>query len=133
MISSRQTNIRSTEKFDSVLVEEGIIEIVVKEAVQIEVEDLYLIKEANIEVMGDRKYCVIVTSHFLSSISKEARELVASKEYSMNTIAKALIVNSIGQQMVGNFYLKVNRPHIKTKLFSERNKAIEWLRKQLNP
>lgn len=121
----------STEKFDVIKLEEGIVENIVKESMVIDATDIQRIRECNLEIMGDKKYCVLITSHFLASITKDARELSASREFRHNTIAKALFVNNIGQKMVGNFYLQVNRPAIKTKMFTDREKALEWLREQL--
>ena len=74
----------------------------------------------------------MVISGHLSSVSKEAREVVASREFMGKTLAKALIVDSLKHRIVGNFYLSVNKPNIKTKIFSERAEALKWLRIQLN-
>lgn len=124
------TSIESNERFDIIVLEPGIVEVIIKESVHVEATDVRRIKEINRSFMKDARYCVLVTSHFLSAISREARELSASAEFNKETIAKALMTNSTGHRLVGNFYLTVNKPHIKTKLFSERLKAIDWLRKQ---
>lgn len=121
----------SSEKFDSILLEDQILENIIKPGVTIEIEDMWKIKEANMKLIADKKYCILVTSHYLADISKEARELAAGIDFQMNTLAKALLVETTGHRIVGNFYIKVNKPAIKTKIFSDRNKAMEWLRKQL--
>ena len=36
--------------------------------------------------------------------------------------------NLKGDKLVGNFYLKINKPHTNTKIFSDRLKALIWLR-----
>ncbi|MBL7902705.1 MAG: hypothetical protein JNK73_11975 [Bacteroidia bacterium] len=111
-------------------IEEGIVENYFLSGESIEVEDFRELKQANIELMGQKPYTVLVTAEELTSFTREAREYVASKEYVGITIAKALLISGLGQRIIGNFYMKVNKPNIKTKLFSDRDKAIEWLRKE---
>lgn len=97
-----------------------------------EVDDIKELKLANLELTGGKEYAVLVIAGHLSEISKESRELIASKDFAQNTVAKALLVTNIGHRLVGNFYLSVNRPYIKTKVFTDRNLAIEWLSNELN-
>lgn len=126
------SQIYSTDKFDCSVLEDGIVETFFKAGVQIEAEDLIRIKEMNLRMTEGRNYCVLVSADFMASFSKEARELSASENFVMNTKAKALVINGIGQRMIAQFYLKVNKPCIKTKVFSDRPEAIEWLRSELS-
>jgi hypothetical protein len=85
----------------------------------------------NTSLSAGKKYCVLVTVHGMTHITKEARELTASAAFVQNTVAKAVLVTLIGHRLVVNFYMKVNKPKIKTHMFTDREKAIEWLRSQL--
>jgi len=111
-------------------IEEGIVENYFLSGENIEVEDFQELKIKNLEIMGKRSYTVLVAAEGLTSFTREAREYVASKEYVGITIAKALLISGLGQRIIGNFYMKVNKPNIKTRLFSDRDKAIAWLRKE---
>lgn len=113
------------------LIDNRVLENRIKDHVQIEVEDIVAIKKAHMQLTKGESYVVLVYSGEFSSISKEARELSAGDEYVKETIAKALLVNSLGQKLVVNFYLSVNRPKIKTKMFLDKKKALEWLYLQL--
>ena len=110
------------------LVEPGIILNRVKENSTLEVEDVELMKKYNMELAGGKPYCVLIISEPLSTVSKEARALASSKEFQQITIAKAFVTNNLGHIAVGNFYIKVNRPAIKTKVFKSEEKAMKWLR-----
>lgn len=110
------------------LLEEGIVENAFKGGEPIEVEDFYELREANLKLMEKKPYTVLVTAEELTSFTKEARELIASKRFSGITIAKALLISGLGQRIIGNFYMRVNKPYIKTRLFTDRQKAMEWLR-----
>jgi hypothetical protein len=62
--------------------------------------------------------------------SKEARHYVASKEVNQYVKAEALVLNSMALRIMGNFYLKVNKPARESRLFNDRNVAFEWLSKR---
>lgn len=119
------------EKADVYLIEDGILENHVKAMSHIEESDIWAIKKANLSLTNGKPYCILVTAGHLSSISKEAKELTASKDFAQNTIAKAILVDSLGHKIVGNLYVKLNKPYIKTKVFTSRELAIAWLQSQI--
>ena len=120
-----------TEFFKSSVLEEGILQNFIKDGVHFNAENAWELKRANMELANGERYCVLLTAGFLADITKDAREAVSSEKYLMSTKAKALLVTSMGQKIMGNFYLSINKPVMKTAVFSEREKAIEWLRQQL--
>jgi hypothetical protein len=61
-------------------------------------------------------------------ITREAREYYAGPEISQHRVAEALLINSMAARLTANFYLKVNKPVTPTRLFTDEQKAIEWLR-----
>lgn len=113
------------------ILETGIIEILFKKDVTIEPADIYELRKVNLQLSEGKPYGVLVTAEELTSFSKETRELLSSKEFMDLTIAKALVFDGLGQKLIGNFYLHVNKPHIKTRLFNDKKKALEWLRSEL--
>ena len=113
------------------LLTENIIENYIHDNSSVEVEDVRAIKEVNLKLTEGKPYCILVDSGMVTTISSEARKLSASKEFAQKTIAKALLVHSVGHRLVGRFYIKINKPHIKTKIFSDREDAIDWLKEQL--
>lgn len=119
------------DKFEVTLLEEGNIENFVKPMKHVEANDIIELKEANKSLAQGKPYTVLVSTGHLASISKEAKELTASKEFAQNTIAKALICDSLGTKLVVNLYLKINKPFIHTKSFTNKNEAVNWLRLQL--
>lgn len=121
-----------THKIKAILIEDCIIENKITENSCIDVYDVIAIKQENLKLANGKKYAVLVTPGQYSTITKEARELVSSYEFTIDTIAKALIVNSLAHRIIGNFYIKVNKPFIKTQIFTDKEKAIIWLRNQLN-
>lgn len=109
----------------------NIIENIIKDYANIDVKDVLEFKALNKELMGDKPYAVLVNSAITATITKEARELSASKDFVQNTVAKALLVSGMGHKIVAKFYLKINKPFIKTEIFTDREEAIKWLEKEL--
>lgn len=97
----------------------------------VDVEEILKIKQANESLFLDQKYAVLAIASEFSTITRDAQALMASKAFVKNTVAKAILVQYLGQKIMGNFYLNFNKPHIKTKIFTDREKAIEWLYLQL--
>ncbi len=118
----------STEKFDVTLLEDGIVENYIRSGMLIEAEDLVLLKKISSEIAGNKPYVLLIVTGELATYTKEARELSASKAFIDKAVAKAVLIESIAQKIIGNFYLKVSKPYLQTRLFSDREKAIDWLK-----
>ena len=118
------------EKASTCLLEDGILQITFKSGKLIQPEDLWEIKRIDEQLTGNKPYTVLVQAEELTNFSVETRQLTASKEFKGLTIAKALLFEGLAQRIIVNFYMKVNMPYTKTKAFSEREKALEWLREE---
>lgn len=110
--------------------EDGLVENYFKAGDTIEVEDIIDLRKANLLIMQEKPYTVLVAAEELTSFSRETREFIANKKFAGITIAKALLISGLGQRIIGNFYMQINKPFIRTRLFTEREKAIAWLRQQ---
>lgn len=119
------------EKIKFFVIEPQILENVILEGVEIDVPEVNFSKAENLKMSEGKPYVLLITSQPFSTITPEALSLSASKEFKQNTKAKALLVNNLPHRIVGNFYMKLKRPAIKTKLFNDREKAIKWLRREL--
>lgn len=112
--------------------EDGIIENYIKPSQTIDCDDVQEMQKQNRSMSQERPYTLLVIPGDSSTVTKEARELIASKGMVGIKLAKAFVLNSLAHKIVGNFYLTVNKPHLKTKIFTDREKALEWLREIVN-
>jgi hypothetical protein len=119
-------------KADAFILEGRIIENVLNYAVTLEVEDVKEIKEMNLKLAEGKDYALLVDPGEWSSITEEARELLASPEMAHLNLAKAIIIYTITQRIIGNIYLSLNHPVVETRLFTDREKALEWLRDKVD-
>jgi hypothetical protein len=58
----------------------------------------------------------------------EAREFWAKKESCPYSSADAYITTYLGHKIIGNFYLKFNKPGRPTRVFTKEDEAVEWLK-----
>lgn len=119
-------------KVSFIKLKDNLIENIVKKDSEIDVEDVVQIKKMNLALAEDKPYCVMFIPHEFSSLTNDAREYIATPKIADKTIALAIVTSNFPQRIVANFYLAINKPIVKTKLFSTRDKALEWLNLQLN-
>jgi hypothetical protein len=118
------------DKIGSVtLIEKYIIHIDILPEVDLDVPEIKLLHEAVLKVSKGEKYAILSTSGFACTITPAAREYSATqptmKEF---RIAKALVVSNLAHSLVGNFYIKFNKPFNPTKMFRSKSEALNWLR-----
>ena len=79
-------------------------------------------------ITGNKKCPLLVDIRNQRSISREARQFYSSKEFKDNVTAIALIVESAISKVMANFYLGLNKPPYPTRLFTNEDEAIDWLK-----
>ena len=120
-----------TEVITIRLIQSNIVENSISSHATLDVKDVWETKRINSELTKGQPYAYLATQGEFSAITKEAKILLASKKIVGNTVAKALLVQSLSDRIIANFYLTINRPIVTTKIFNDRSKAITWLRQQL--
>lgn len=62
------------------------------------------------------------------AFTNEARDYFAQNEqHSALRMSQALILSSLAHRIVGNFYLKFNRPNCPARIFANPQDALEWI------
>ncbi len=69
----------------------------------------------------------------LASVDIKARKYLAGEEAARFISAGAIRVNGLISKLAGNIFLSVDKPLVPSKLFTDRDKAIEWLKKYRKP
>lgn len=108
---------------------DGIMNVIILSQSEIlTIEDLYESMKW-VESLGDNKYLNLYEGDF-SSVDAEVRAKISSSEANQYTIADAFVIKNISDKMMGDFYLKYNKPVKPTREFNDREEAIEWLLNQ---
>lgn len=94
-------------------------------------ETLESVKEM-VEIMGkmvNYKPVPLLGHHLEFSLpGKENREYWASKESCPYSKADAFIIQTTAMKLISNFYMKFNKPARPTRMFTNEEEAIEWLK-----
>ena len=110
------------------LTSEGIMKIRCKDDFHYELEHVLELNQAQLEIANGKKFPTLTIIGKYTEASKEAMDFIFSKEATVSALMDAFVVNSLSQKIMGNFYLKVKKPGIPTRLFTNENLAIEWLK-----
>lgn len=74
-----------------------------------------------------KKIRVLIDMTAVSEISKEARDYFANERTGSIQRATALLIGSPVSRVIGNFFMGLNKPIHPAMLFTDPQKAIEWL------
>ncbi len=76
---------------------------------------------------GSEPVLKLIDSRANWSIQPKARRFLAGKEVKEKTIARAVIQNSSLKTVLINFFNEMNKPEVPTRVFTDYDKAYEWL------
>lgn len=95
--------------------------------VDMELEGFRDLLSTAIELAERKPYYCIVDLRKLNYAAPETRSCYAEKFFLEYRIADALVVNSLPLRLLANFYIRVNKPAIPTRMFNDVDKAKEWI------
>jgi hypothetical protein len=104
-----------------------LVTITIFENSEIELEDIKSINSLKNQLVGANRYKVLFIAPQYGYISNAARAFSSTPKVYANAIAKAIVAQQLGVRIVGNFFVKVNKPPAPTKVFSNVEKALSWL------
>lgn len=106
--------------------EDGIMNTIFEDNILITINDV--IEALHwVESLGDKKYLNLFEGGYNTDFDVVVREYASSAEENKHTIADAIVATTSSLNMVANFYVKFNKPHMPTKVFNEKEEAIKWL------
>ncbi|MFN7012979.1 MAG: hypothetical protein ACK4ON_01785 [Bacteroidia bacterium] len=95
---------------------------------EILVEDVKMIAET-CKVLGEGKILpVLILTDKFTLPSAEARKFIAQADSNPYAKAEAYVISDLPQKIVGNFFLKFDKPARPTKIFTKEEEAVEWLK-----
>ncbi len=110
---------------------DSILRVTPNEDAELEVNDAIEMRSMLLKLSKGNKYCVLLDATKRFNVSSEARALIAGKEYSLDRIATAFVITSLANMLIGNFFIKVNKPYTATKIFSIEENAFDWLKEEV--
>ena len=108
--------------------DDGIMHIHIKDGADVELGDAIKIVEAMGKLGNKKKFPVLIDCGEFASVDKEARMLSANKDANIFSSADAVAYHSLAHKLLADFYIQHNKPEIPTRVFSDNESAISWLK-----
>ena len=106
---------------------DGIMQVEIAPEQEVTVDNIKDIIEV-IGKLGDRKqYPILILPGAYTLPNEEARLYLASPG-DPYALAEAYVTHSLPQKLVGNFYLQFNKPPRPTRMFTNADDALKWLK-----
>jgi hypothetical protein len=75
---------------------------------------------------GGGEYYNVYHFDSFSDVDPETREWAADTSGNKYTISDAIVIGSLSQKIITDFYLRINKPAKPTRIFYSLEKAIAW-------
>lgn len=125
VVAIREASTRTT---DMIVDEEGILWITVKEDAFVEIADAIENFETSVQLAQWKRMLKLVDARHTFFMSPDAKKYSAEKETSEFNIARAVIVNSLPNKLMINFFIRFYKPKSPVKVFNDVEVALKWLR-----
>jgi len=117
--------------FDHTTIElrdDGIIQLTTSEFFSFTIKETKEGVDAIGKLGGGKEMPVLKIAGEWSTVDGESRRFCASEEGGRFSLAEAIVIKTLAHQIIGNFYLQVEKPAKPTKLFTQVDLAINWLK-----
>ena len=84
-----------------------------------------------LEDYGGGKFYNIFQFGSFADIEPNIRDWAADEDGNLYTHSDAIVIESLSQKIIADFYLRFNKPAKPTKIFYSIEKAIEWTHAQI--
>ena len=106
---------------------DNILRVRIKEGVTIDLEQAKIMNENMKRHAGNGKIPVLLDARVSYSWDKDAQQYIA--DHSEWRLATAVLSDNPFSRLLSNTYKKIFKPPYPSKLFTQEEKAIKWLKK----
>lgn len=78
--------------------------------------------------LNSKTYPTIIDATQVKNFDSDARKLMGTKRGIEGVSKCAIITKSKTQNVMVNFFMKINKPSVPTKMFHDYDNALEWLK-----
>ena len=110
-------------------IEDGIFNVTFKKDTVLSFEYAKRLVHQRLKMSNNIDFPLYIDIRGILSVDGKTRKYLRSGEGTQNAMAAAIHVASPISKFLGNLFITVDKPDKPTKLFTNRDKAIKWLRK----
>ena len=121
---------RQLKKCELIFRDDGLLEMNYFKDAEINEEDAISIIHCVRELIGGISHTNLVDLRKLKYISNNARKVFAEhKDITLHAVA--ILIRTSVQKVFANIYFKFSNPKTTTKVFTEKEEAVDWLKEQI--
>ncbi|MCW3071589.1 MAG: hypothetical protein JWO44_1479 [Bacteroidetes bacterium] len=121
----------SNSKFEITILSPRIFRLRPFEGVELDEDDAREMRKVYLRFSDNRPFAILLDASADFTPTNEARVLLASREFTETRIAAAFVTRSLANKLIGNFFIRFNKPASPTRMFNDEPAAFEWLLKQV--
>jgi hypothetical protein len=123
--------ILESDKFIIKVYPNDFVEYIIKKDVLLDEKAARESKKLLEEFKPGAKFFILAEGMDFFRVTRGVRRLAVSKSFSNHMAAVAFCSTNFSLQLLGELYIKINKPPIPTKLFMNKKDAEEWLKELL--
>lgn len=112
------------------VVDNGILSMEMKPTTELTATHVQLMYDVVNEKRNGQIFRSVLILHPTTTLGPNVHLVGSEPKYFDYTEALAIVVHSLAHRIIGNFYVKINRQNVPTKLFRDMDSALEWLKSQ---
>ena len=114
-------------EFFELWIENGIIFEVFKKNTILNLEISHQVVTERLKISNHRPMPIFIDLINVYYTDTKARKYMASKEAVQYITAGAFLIDNEIMKLAGNIFIKIDKPYAPAKLFTDKDKALEWL------
>lgn len=117
-------------RYEITVLADRIFKVKPAEGLELEVNDVREMRAVYLKLSEGRNFAILLDATGNFTPTEEARSLLASEEYTKKRFAAAFVTPNLANKILGNFFIKFNKPASPTRLFNDEASAFAWLLEQ---
>jgi hypothetical protein len=114
-------------EYGKYFIEDGILHFICNQGFELDIDSARKIAKDLISFQNGKKHPICVNITGLADTDKAGRDFMATECAKFST-GIAFIAESELSRIMGNFFLQVSKPTVPTKLFTDKENALVYLR-----
>lgn len=110
------------------LLQGNIVKMQFKQDIEVGIEDIRQNHKAAQKISKRKKHLVLLDARGFMTGSDKAKAFCASQSPLTYRIAVAVLVDSLAVRLRCNAFIQFNKPKVPTRVFSEEQQAMDWLK-----